>query len=807
MKMKHNRGFFSKKVFSTLIIVFIIAIIAALGGCTSKTTTTTPAPTTPVTSTIPTPTTPVPTATSTPPPTTAPSLTTTPTPTTTPPVTTEPVVPATPQTILSVTGGDIFVMRAGTDNWVLAEAGTTLQPGDFIRCTAGSTAEVTFFEGSTIELNGDTQISLSEIALSDTGSTTIHLQQYFGNTVSRVKKLTDSSSTYEVETQAAVAAVRGSTLDLTVLPDGTTIVANVEGNISVIAQGMEVIIPEGMKSTVIPGSPPGQPESIIPTPTPTGQVYTATVNTSVLPDRAEAGVGETITYTYLITNTGSIQLMNISVTDDIVGVPVFQGGDGNGNSRLDPGEIWIYTASHVVSASDAIPLVNNATFTVTVPQNLNVYVIRDRAEVNTQPQLWVEITSPEDGTTVTSRTITVSGTVSDTAISGSITINGETHAIDISEGGFSTSENVNSGANTITVTVSDGEQTASDTIHITADIPANGIRVELTWDTDGTDVDSHLIRPGGEYWDGVSDCYWDNMHPDWGIEGVTTDDPSLDQDVRFGYGPENLTLQEPYEEGIYQYKVHYYDDNGLGPTTATVRIWINDVNVAEYSKLMVYDEVWDCADIEWPSGDVYPAPILTKTAAPLEVYAGDDVTYTYHVSNAGGAPLEFSRIVDDVAGEATYVSGDDGNETLDPGEVWVFTATYTTTGDDVGELPNTATASFWYDDTEETVNAYAVASVTIYAPLEITTESLPDGVLGEEYSQTLTASGGKGSYHWSIVDGALPDGLELVGDTITGTPTAMGEAFTFTVQVMDDLTGLVTLELTIAINAPGTPTP
>jgi uncharacterized repeat protein (TIGR01451 family) len=702
------------------------------------------------------------------------------------------VVPATPQTILSITGGDIYIMRAGTNNWVLAEAGTTLQPGDFIRCTAGSTAEVTFFEGSTIELNGDTQISLSEIALSDTGSTTIHLQQYFGNTVSRVKKLTDSSSTYEVETQAAVAAVRGSTLDLTVLPDGTTIVTNIEGNISVIAQGVEVIIPEGMKSTVIPGSPPGQPESLTPTPTPTptptlpGGGGTARVTTGVHADRTEAAVGETITYTYSIANTGSIQLMDISVTDNITGVPIFQGGDSNENSRLDPGETWTYSATHVASADDPSLLVNNASFSVTVTQNFNVYVISDRAQVTILPGLWVEITSPEDGDTVTDRTITVSGNVSDTAVSGNITINGVSHIIAISEGGFSTSENVNAGDNTITVTVTDGVHTSSDTINITADIPTSGIWVQLTWDTDGTDVDSHLLRPGGEFDDEVSDCYWDNMHPDWGVPEVTTDNPSLDQDVRFGYGPENLTLQTPADAGIYQYKVHYYADNDIGPTTAYVTIWINGIIEAQYSKLMVNGEIWNCASIAWtlgdvPSGIVYPGPVLTKTASALEVYAGDNVTYTYHVSNNSGLPLDFSRIVDNIAGEATYVSGDDGNEFLDPGEVWEFTVTYTTTGDDVGELLNTATASFWYDDTEETVNAYAVASVTIYAPLEITTESLPDGVLGVEYSQPLTASGGKGSYDWSLDIGPLPDGLELVGDTITGTPTGTGGTFTFTI--------------------------
>jgi len=709
-------------------------------------------------------------------------------------------------------------MRAGTNNWVLATAGTTLQPGDVIRSTNGAHAEVTFFEGSTIELNGETQVSLSEISLSDTGSTTIHLKQIIGNTVSRVKKLTDSASSYEVETQAAVAAVRGSTLDLTVLADGTTIVANVEGDISVTAQGIEVVIPEGMKVTVVPGSPPGQPEPIIPpTPPPTipvpGPVYNASVNTGVIADRLTANIGETITYTYTITNTGNIRLANITLSDPIVGTPVFTGGDSNSDSFLDPGETWTFFASHVVSAGDASPLVNNASFSVMVPQNLNVYVIHDHAQVTIGlPELAVVITSPLNGATVTNRTINVSGNVGSAVVSGTITINGETHAIAISEGTFNTSENFIHGVATITVTVSDGEQTASDTIIIHVNVPIIGIRVELTWDTNYTDVDSHLIRPGGEFDDEFTDCYYGNDNPDWGVPEVTTDNPSLDQDVTDGYGPENITLQAPTSSGEshYQYKVHYYSDDGYGPTTATVRIWINDVLVAQYSKLLVDDEIWDCAYIEWPSGDVigsWPAIAITKSAAPLEVYVGDNVTFTYHVSNIGNALLDNVSVTDNLTGVALYQSGDtNADGTLDLTETWVFTSVHTVTAGEVGTLANTATAHGMFSYTEHTVTAQDSASVTVYAVLAITTESpLPGGVEGEAYSQTLTASGGKGTHHWSITAGSLPEGLNLVGDTISGTPTEFGEVFTFTVRVTDDLTGSDTQEFTLTINPGGTP--
>lgn len=41
-------------------------------------------------------------------------------------------------------------------------------------------------------------------------------------------------------------------------------------------------------------------------------------------------------------------------------------------------------------------------------------------------------------------------------------------------------------------------------------------------------------------------------------------------------------------------------------------------------------------------------------------------------------------------------------------------------------------------------------------PTSITTTSLSSGTVGTAYSQTLTASGGSGTYSWSIFSGSLP---------------------------------------------------
>jgi len=84
-------------------------------------------------------------------------------------------------------------------------------------------------------------------------------------------------------------------------------------------------------------------------------------------------------------------------------------------------------------------------------------------------------------------------------------------------------------------------------------------------------------------------------------------------------------------------------------------------------------------------------------------------------------------------------------------------------------------------------------TVTIYPTLAITNPSLPPGIVGAAYSQTLTAFGGAGAgtYSFSIVPeeegGNLPPGITLSANgTLSGTPTAIEGtwlAFGFTVQV------------------------
>ncbi len=85
----------------------------------------------------------------------------------------------------------------------------------------------------------------------------------------------------------------------------------------------------------------------------------------------------------------------------------------------------------------------------------------------------------------------------------------------------------------------------------------------------------------------------------------------------------------------------------------------------------------------------------------------------------------------------------------------------------------------------------------------VTTASLPNGAVGSAYTAQLAATGGTGSYTWTLVAGAgsLPAGLTLsAGGTISGTPTASGTSG-FTVRVTTSAQQTATKALSIIVNA------
>jgi len=173
----------------------------------------------------------------------------------------------------------------------------------------------------------------------------------------------------------------------------------------------------------------------------------------------------------------------------------------------------------------------------------------------------------------------------------------------------------------LVVTNSAGVPSAPAECDVSA-IPTEDIRVELLWSTEDSDLDLHLAEGTGDLYDVPEDVSWCNQTPDWGVEGVTDDDPVKTQDDEDGYGPESIEIVTP-ADGEYRVRVHYYEDNGGAATKATVRIYIYGSLAEETSYTLSRNEVWEVGWIRWPYGyvilDEDPAPeVAARRSCPAE---------------------------------------------------------------------------------------------------------------------------------------------------------------------------------------------
>jgi hypothetical protein len=93
-----------------------------------------------------------------------------------------------------------------------------------------------------------------------------------------------------------------------------------------------------------------------------------------------------------------------------------------------------------------------------------------------------------------------------------------------------------------------------------------------------------------------------------------------------------------------------------------------------------------------------------------------------------------------------------------------------------------------------------VRSNTIYAPAGITTTSLPNGIVGSNYSQQIAATSASDFQIWKMASGTLPAGLSLsLGGLISGTPTVPSTS-SFTLQMIDGAQQYATQTLSLVVN-------
>ncbi len=123
--------------------------------------------------------------------------------------------------------------------------------------------------------------------------------------------------------------------------------------------------------------------------------------------------------------------------------------------------------------------------------------------------------------------------------------------------------------------------------------------------------------------------------------------------------------------------------------------------------------------------------------------------------------------------------------------VWAITGTPTEFG--------TRTLTFRVSDANGRAASRSL-DLLVFAPLVLSTTSLPDAYEGQPYDQNLTAAGGRPAYTFDRSGGALPGGLSLSpAGRISGTVATGATSSTFTARVVDANNSQATQSLSIAV--------
>jgi hypothetical protein len=133
-------------------------------------------------------------------------------------------------TTVTIISGDIQVRHGASGAFVSGTDGEILVPGDTVRTGDGARAVLTYFEGSTVSVEPNTELTIETASSFTDGSTVVVMQQNFGRTWHVVTKLVTGNSKYEVKTPASTASVRGTAFQVD--SDGErTVVTTTEGTV------------------------------------------------------------------------------------------------------------------------------------------------------------------------------------------------------------------------------------------------------------------------------------------------------------------------------------------------------------------------------------------------------------------------------------------------------------------------------------------------------------------------------------------------------------------------------------------------
>lgn len=161
-------------------------------------------------------------------------------------------VPVPQMATLTQVSGAVEVLSSQGQPWRRASVGEQIESGDRIRTAPFSSATLHYFDGSSTDLKAEVEITVVQMSSRRDGSgKVIVLHQWLGQTRHSVEPLTDVASRFQVETPAAVTAVRGTEFEVVVGVSGATRVSVIEGVVDVTAQETTVAVLAGEETTIL----------------------------------------------------------------------------------------------------------------------------------------------------------------------------------------------------------------------------------------------------------------------------------------------------------------------------------------------------------------------------------------------------------------------------------------------------------------------------------------------------------------------------------------------------------------------------
>ncbi|MFC2045065.1 FecR domain-containing protein [Chloroflexota bacterium] len=159
---------------------------------------------------------------------------------------------------LSVIGGEVEFRNTDYDLWESAADGTVLDTGNYIKTNGDSYAILTFFDGSTMELEPESTVAIEKIQYGNR-VTEIAVKQLSGVTWSHVLAAPELGSNFQVKTPSAEITVQNTLFTVEVDKYGATRVAVTEGTVNISAHKQVIRLLADQQTTVNVGMAPALP--------------------------------------------------------------------------------------------------------------------------------------------------------------------------------------------------------------------------------------------------------------------------------------------------------------------------------------------------------------------------------------------------------------------------------------------------------------------------------------------------------------------------------------------------------------------